>query len=182
MYILSCIKIQTMKSTAIFYTLTLGLISLGISARAQETASATATATIVTPIAITKDVDMNFGILSVQSTAGGTVVLTPAGVRSATGGVTLPADNGTVAPASFTVTGVDGYGYTITLPSSALTITSGSNTMTVTNFTSDPSGANGSLAGGTETLNVGATLNVSAAQPAGVYVSGTPFNVTVNYN
>jgi len=171
-----------MKSTAIFCTLTLGLISLGISARAQETASATATATIVTPIAITKDVDMNFGILSVQSTTGGTVVLTPAGVRSATGGVTLPADNGTVTAASFTVTGVAGYGYTITLPSSALTITSGSNTMTVTNFTSDPSGANGTLTGGTETLNVGATLNVSAAQPAGTYVSGTPFNVTVNYN
>jgi len=171
-----------MKSTTIFCTLTLGLISIGISTKAQETASATATATIITPIAITKDVDMNFGIVAVQSTTGGTVVLTPAGVRSATGGVTLPVDNGTVTAASFTVTGVDGYTYNVTLPSSALTITSGSNTMTVTNFTSSPAGTNGTLTGGTETLNVGATLNVSAAQPAGVYVSGTPFNVTVNYN
>ncbi|WP_217602163.1 DUF4402 domain-containing protein [Chitinophaga sp. GbtcB8] len=171
-----------MKSTAIFYTLTLGLMSLGISTKAQETASATATATIVTPIAITKDVDMNFGILSVQSTTGGTVVLTPAGVRTPSGGVTLPVDNGTVTAASFTVTGLEDYTYNVTLPSSALTITSGSNTMTVTSFTSSPSGSNGTLTGGTETLNVGATLNVSAAQPAGTYVSGTPFNVTVNYN
>jgi hypothetical protein len=31
-------------------------------------------------------------------------------------------------------------------------------------------------------VNVGATLNVSAGQPSGVYVSGTPFDVTVNYN
>lgn len=171
-----------MKRTTIFYTLTLGLMSIGISTKAQETASATATATIVAPISITKDVDMNFGIVSVQSTTGGTVVLTPAGVRSTTGGVTLPAAGGTVTAASFTVAGVSGYTYNITLPSSALTITSGSNTMTVTNFTSDPAGTNGLLTGGEQTLNVGATLNVTAAQPAGTYVSGTPFNVTVNYN
>jgi len=172
-----------MKSTAIFYTLTLGLIALGISAKAQETASATATATIVTPIAITKTVDMNFGIISVQSTTGGTVVLSPAGVRTPSGGVTLPAGGGTsTAAASFTVTGVAGYSYNVTLPSSALTITSGSNTMTVTDFTSNPAGNAGLLTGGTQTLKVGATLNVTAAQPAGTYVSGTPFNVTVNYN
>jgi hypothetical protein len=171
-----------MKSTAIFYTLTLGLISLGISAKAQETASATATATIVTPIAITKVVDMNFGIISVQSTTGGTVILSPAGGRTPSGGVTLPVSGGTITAASFTVTGVSGYAYTVTLPSSALTITSGSNTMTVTDFTSNPAGANGLLTGGTQTLKVGATLNVTAAQPAGTYVSGTPFDVTVNYN
>ena len=171
-----------MKSTTIFYTLTLGFMTLGISTKAQETATATATATIVTPISISNDQDMNFGILSVQSTAGGTAVLTPAGARSVTGGVTLPADNGTVTPASFTVSGVATYTYSITLPSSPLTITSGSNTMTVTAFTSTPSGTGTLNSSGEQTLNVGATLNVSAAQPAGTYVSGTPFNVTVNYN
>ncbi|MCX6259282.1 MAG: DUF4402 domain-containing protein, partial [Bacteroidia bacterium] len=46
-------------------------------------ATATATATIVAPIAITKTVDMNFGNVAVGITAG-TVVLTPAGTRSAT--------------------------------------------------------------------------------------------------
>jgi len=157
-------------------------MSLGISTKAQETASATATATIVTPIAITKDVDMNFGNVAVQSTTGGTVVLSPAGARTPSGGVTLPVSGGTITAASFTVTGVSGYAYTVTLPSTTLTITSGSNTMTVTDFTSDPAGNAGLLTGGTQTLNVGATLHVSAAQPAGTYVSGTPFNVTVNYN
>jgi hypothetical protein len=53
--------------------------------------------------------------------------------------------------------------------------------MTVTTFTSDPAGT-GTLTGGSEVVNVGATLNVSAGQPAGTYVSGTPFDVTVNYN
>ncbi|UPK72684.1 DUF4402 domain-containing protein [Chitinophaga filiformis] len=171
-----------MKRTSLFLLASCALACLATAAHAQETATATATATIVTPISITKDVDMNFGNVAVQSSTAGTVVLTPAGTRSATGGVTLPSTAGTVTAASFTVSGTSGYTYTITLPSTALTITSGSNTMTVTNFTSDPSGANGTLTGGSEVLNVGATLNVSAAQPAGTYVSGTPFSVTVNYN
>jgi hypothetical protein len=53
--------------------------------------------------------------------------------------------------------------------------------MTASTFTSTP-GPIGTLTAGTQTLNVGATLNVAAAQPAGVYLSGTPFDVTVNYN
>jgi len=48
-------------------------------------------------------------------------------------------------------------------------------------FTSTPSGT-GALTGGTQNITVGATLTVAAAQAAGVYTSGTPFSVTVNYN
>jgi len=149
---------------------------------AQVTATATATATIVTPISITKTVDMNFGNVAVQASTGGTVVLVPAGTRTATGGVTLPAVAGTVTAAAFTVSGQGNYTYSITLPSTDLTITSGSNTMAVNVFTSSPSPIGTLSAGGTQTLTVGATLNVAAAQPAGTYISGTPFNVTVNYN
>lgn len=149
---------------------------------AQESATATVTATIVAPISITKDVDMNFGNVAVQSSTGGTVVLSPAGVRTTTGGVTLPTTTGDVFAASFTVSGVDGYTYSITLPTAAVTITNtAGNTMTVTDFTSSPAGT-GTLTGGSETLNVGATLNVTAAQPPGTYVSATPFTVTVNYD
>ena len=150
-------------------------------AYAQATATATATATIVTPISIIKTVDMNFGNVAVQTATAGTAVLTPAGSRTSTGGVTLPATAGTVTAASFTVNGQGAYTYAITLPSTALTITSGVNTMTVNAFTSTPS-ATGALTAGTQTLTVGATLNVAAAQAPGVYVSGTPFSVTVNYN
>ncbi|PWV56614.1 DUF4402 domain-containing protein [Chitinophaga sp. S165] len=170
-----------MKRIPMLFVATLTLASLATTVRGQETASATATATIVTPISIVKDVDMDFGNVAVQSTTAGTVVLAPGGTRTATGGVTLPTTAGTVTAASFTVSGTSGYTYTITLPTTPLTITSGANTMTVTAFTSDPSGT-GTLTGGSEVVNVGATLNVSAAQPAGVYVSATPFDVTVNYN
>lgn len=148
---------------------------------AQASATATATATIVGPIGITNTANMNFGNVAVGAVAG-TVVLTPAAVRSATGGVTLPAVTGTVAAAAFNVTGAAAYTYAITLPAAATTITSGANTMTVNTWTSTPSGTGTLSAGGSQALTVGATLNVGASQPAGTYVSGTPFTVTVNYN
>jgi hypothetical protein len=67
------------------------------------------------------------------------------------------------------------------LPSTPTTVASGSNTMSVNAFTSNPDGT-GTLTGGTQTLKVGATLNVGASQAAGTYTSATPFTVTVNYN
>lgn len=151
---------------------------------AQVTASATATATVVTPIGITKTVDMNFGNLAVSASAG-TVVLTPAGARSVTGGVNLTADPGTVAAASFDVTGESNFTYSITLPSTDYTLTrvAGSETMTVNTFVSTPTvGTGGTLTAGSQTLTVGATLNVSGSQVAGTYTNATGFDVTVNYN
>lgn len=154
-----------------------------VFAQGDATASATATATIVTPIAIASDVQMNFGIVSVNATPG-TVVLAPAGTTTATGGVTLPASNpGTITAATFDVTGQAGYTYAITLPSSDYTITRTGNaeTMVVNSFTSDPDGT-GTLTEGAQTIKVGATLNVGANQVAGVYTNATGFDVTVDYN
>jgi hypothetical protein len=55
--------------------------------------------------------------------------------------------------------------------------------MTANTFVSSPTvGAGGNLgAGGSQTLYVGATLNVAANQTAGTYTSAA-FTVTVNYN
>lgn len=163
-------------------TLTAAIFGFAATSFAQVTASASAAATIVTPIAISKTVDMNFGNVAVQSTTSGTVVLAPTGSRSRTDGVTLPATNGTVSAAAFTVTGAVGYSYVVTLPESVIVV-SGENDMTVDNFTSSLGVSNtGTITGGSVTLSVGATLNVDAAQPAGLYSSASNFNVTVNYN
>ena len=170
-----------MKTTLKFFSVVVAVIAFGSTTYAQATATSTATATIVTPISITKAIDMNFGNVAVQTGTGGTVVLLPDGSRSATGGVTLPAITGTVTAASFNVLGQGAYTYAITLPALPVTLTNGAFTMTADFFSSNPSGT-GALTAGTQTLNVGATLNVAAAQTAGTYVSGTPFSVTVNYN
>lgn len=143
-----------------------------------QSATATATAVIVSPIAISRTADMSFGNI-IADTDGGTVVLVPAGTRTLNG-LTSPSIVGTVTAASFTVTGLTGATYSITLPANH-TISSGGNNMVVDTFTSNPSGT-GTLTGGTETLNVGATLNVGGAQPAGTYTNAAGFTVTVNYN
>lgn len=164
----------------IIYT-TLGLIVISLGVKAQSTATATATATIITPISISKNSDMSFGNLAVQSGTGGTVVLAPAGTRTSTSGVTLPTAAGTVSAATFTVTGSGSSTYAITLPTTVtLTHSGGVQTMSAGTFTSNPS-STGTLSSGTQNIAVGATLTVGAAQLAGTYTSGN-FNVTVNYN
>ncbi len=130
---------------------------------------------IFAPISISAVGDMDFGTMSPTGTAG-TVTVTPAGVRTS---VNVDLFGGFPAAASFDVTGEPEQAYSITLPSSA-TLTSGGDTMTIDTFTDD-AGASPILGiGGSDTFNVGATLNVGGAQAVGTY-SGT-FAVTVNYN
>jgi hypothetical protein len=162
--------------------LTAGLFLLvSATVNAQATASATATATIVAPITIVKDADMNFGNIAVDGVLGGTVDLTPASTRSATSGVTLPTTAGTVSAASFTVTGTSGFTYSITLPADITLFHSlGMDQMLADNLVSTPNGS-GTLVGGSDVINVGATLNVPPAATPGVYTSPN-FDVTVNYN
>jgi Domain of unknown function (DUF4402) len=143
----------------------------------SSTVNANASARIITPIQITSPTGLNFGDV-VPSASAGTVVLTPAGGRSATAGATLGSGTG-VATAAFNVTGQASAAYTIVLPVSA-TISSGSNNMTVGTFLSSI-GTTGALnVGGTQSFNVGATLSVGASQATGTY-TGT-FPVSVNYN
>lgn len=170
-----------MKTRLLTSTLVLAFISFSSIAYSQATATATATATVITPISISKNADMSFGNIAVQSGTGGTVVLAPAGTRTSTSGVTLPSTAGTVTAAAFTVTGSGSLTYAITLPSTVtLTHSGGTETMSAGSFTSNPS-TTGTLSTGTQDIAVGATLTVAAGQLAGVYTSGN-FNVTVNYN
>jgi len=141
------------------------------------TASATASATVLTPIAIATNTQMSFGDLYADNVAIGTVVLAVDGSRTVTGPVAKGATAG--AAAAFTVTGTNSATYALTLPSTDVTITSaGSDTMIVNTFTHNSTTT--LSAGGTESFNVGATLNVGISQVATSY-SGS-FNVTVNYN
>ena len=151
-------------------------------ASAQATATATASANIVTPISIAQVTNLQFGNVAVSATLGGDVIINTSGVRSSTFGVTLPATTGTVTAASFTVSGHGSYTYAITLPASVIITNGSSVTMLVDDFVSSPNGTGTLSAGGTQTLNIGATLEVAAAQASGAYLSATPFSVTVNYN
>lgn len=112
--------------------------------------------------------------------SGGTVTVSPAGVRSFSGGVVL-VPSGPGAAAQFVVTGDPGLSYSISLPGDGMvSLTSGSNTMAVNDFTSSPTLVGVIGPGGSQTLLVGAKLSVGGNQAHGSY-SGT-FSVTVNYN
>jgi hypothetical protein len=157
------------------------MIAATTGAMAQESATASSSATIVAPIGIAQSADMNFGNVATND-AGGTVVLTTGGATTKTGGVTLPANTGTVTAAAFAVTGESNYTYTIGLPSGPITLQDdgAANTMTVGTFISDPT--TGALTSGVQTVNVGATLTVDGSQEPGVYTNTTDLTVTVNYN
>jgi hypothetical protein len=158
------------------------LLMVGFSANtfAQAIATASTTVTIVTPIGITKSVDMVFGNIA-TTTASGTVVLGTDGVRTPNGGVTLPASTGTVTAASFAVTGSGSYTYTISLPGSPIALNGTTEGVTVGAFVSNPA-PTGMLSAGTQTVNVGATLIIPASTAADTYKNTSDLRVTVNYN
>ena len=154
-----------------------GLAMLPNSAQ-SATATASASAEVLSPIVLTKTVDMSFGDLYADNAAIGTVTLGTDSTRTAGGAVSLGPTAG--AAATFTVSGSASATYAITLPSADVTLTSGGNTMVVNTFAHN-AGATPALDGtGNDSFNVGAVLNVGISQAAGVY-NGS-FDVIANYN
>ncbi len=174
-----------MKNLIKFTGITFIILAFAASAAAQVvtvSTTATATANIIAPLTITKNDDMNFGNVAVQNSTAGTVILSTASGRTSTGGASpVFTAAGIVKAASFALTGSAGYVTVINLPVSC-DVQSGANSMTVNNFVSSPAQPSFVFpVGGTATLLVGATLNTAAGQPVGLYVSATPFTVTVSY-
>ena len=173
-----------MKKITLLVILAIAALSNSAFAQTVVSEAATATATIITPIAITKVADMNFGDISTNGTDGTVVLINgSANTRTATGGVSFSAATpGTVTSAQFTVTGKADYGYSISIPAT-ITLKQADNSavMEVTDIKNSV-GANGTLTGGTQDIFVGGTLILVGAQLAGVYTNTTDLKVTVNYN
>lgn len=141
-------------------------------------ATARAEAIIVTRLSLIKTEDLDFGKIIAGNTAG-TVRITPAGVRTATGGTTLA--SGDSHPAGFA-----GYGYRnqnvgIWLSTSPIRLTrvGGTERMTVDTFvigstpqatiTTSATSFRIASTDGMFAFPLGATLRVGARQPPGVY-------------
>jgi len=173
---------------SIFILAAILVASFSTQVMSQVTENTAAGANILTALTITENEAMHFGTLGVLAGTGGTVVVSTAGVRSATAGVTLSSMAPLFSLAQYTVTGEPAYTYAITLPTDiTITHTNGTNTMLIDELLAKSASgteawaATGTLDGsGSETFTIGATLNVSAGQLAGVY-AGT-FDVTVAYN
>lgn len=148
------------------------------------TDSATATGTVIIPIAIAKITDLEFG--SFAPGAGGSVTLSPNGTRTATGAI-LSTVGATLAAAKFDVTGEGSSTYSIAYTGTSAELTSGANNMTLALVSDLTASAittgtvtTGTLTAGAQSIYVGGTLTVGAAQAAGTY-TGT-VAVVVEYN
>lgn len=130
---------------------------------------------------ITPTQDLSFGAFAAG--AGGTVTISPQSTRTASGDVILMTGGqfSQGSSASFDVAGTPGATYQITLPADNVVSLSGSQggSMSVSSFTSSPSGQGQLNLLGTQTLYVGATLGVGSNQTPGSY-SGS-FAVTIVY-
>jgi len=140
-----------------------------------------AQATVVQPIRIVAVNPLRFGQIARPSTAG-TIVMSPLGVRTATGGL-LPSTAivQTIArgPGSFTVTGDPNRTFRLTLPGGNVTLRAGTQTLRMSAMRSSIAGTPRLSAAGTYAFTVGATLNLAANQAIGTY-SGT-YTATVVY-
>jgi hypothetical protein len=140
-----------------------------------------ATATSITPITLLETIPMDFGTIAGSSTSS-TVTLNPASGRTGAGGAQIMA-TGPGTAATFQLTGNPNLTYIVSFISGILENPAGQQ-MTITTFTNNSLGT--IPAGGVETFQVGATLNLNPAQPAGVYSTttggGSPYTMTVNYN
>jgi|GEM_PF-3192007 len=125
---------------------------------------------------VTKSTDLQFGRL-VNLGAAGTIVLSSAGARTASGGVRL-VSGGTVSAGAFTATGGNHSRYTITLPANnTVVISYRGSQIRLSNFTCSVP-LTGNLPGKTMTFSVGATGTVSPNPTPGNYRGS--FTVTVN--
>jgi hypothetical protein len=140
--------------------------------------NATGSASLLRPLTMLKQQDLDFGALVVAG--AGTAVINPVnGAMTTTGGVTRI---GTAAhPAMFTATGSKNSNVHIRLPQNPVTLTrvGGGGTMTVSGWTLDGSTNRRVPANKAFNFLVGGTLNLAAGQPDGTY-AGT-FTVTVQY-
>ena len=146
----------------IFFVTFILLTGSFLNLTAQTKGSASIGATITEPIIQTKSVEINFGIVAVI--IAGEVGFMPVGKAPENPNIVLPFITGIFTAASFFNEGSSAHAFTIGVPSSPLEIKSGANNLVVNSFSSDP------------------IVRSESGLVAGVFVSVTPFNVTVNYN
>ena len=153
-----------------------GLTSVN-SVEAQNSATANASAIIVTTFTIEKTGDLNFGFIF-PSNATGTVTVGADGSRTFDGGVTLIGT--TFSAAAFMVIGEADATFSVKLPKKKVSLTNSSGEKMKVHSFSHSAGTTPTITSGGTSFNVGATIDVSSSQPAGVY-NGT-FDVTVTFH
>lgn len=164
--------------------LAVALAAVTMSSQAVE-GTASATGTVITPIAIAKATDLNFGKFARGT--GGSITISTSGAATSTGIVRSTVVTPTAA--KFDVTGDNNATYAITYTGTSTTLSDGAtNTMamsihsdlTAGNATTGTASAGTLSASGAQSIYVGGALTVGATQVAGTYTGSV--KVQVEYN
>lgn len=150
--------------------------SFATSAQAATTASATATAEVLSSLTVTSTADLQLG--QIAANTGGTVTVNADSTVASSGALI---STGTRSPAAFDVAGSPDAMVIVTLPAAPVNLTrvSGTETMSLGGFNTNPNGAFQLDNTGAGSFTVGGTLTVGSGQVPGVY-TGT-FSVSVEY-
>lgn len=154
------------------------LLAVAAAPATAAIAPARARATLIEPLSLINTAPLSFGDISSGATAG-TVVVSPTGLRTVTGGVT--ALGGTVNAAGFAGAASGRNVVIIRSPEVPVTLTriGGGATMQISAFTIEGGRLRLFTSRQAFDFRIGGTLQVSAAQAEGVY-EGT-FEVTIDY-
>lgn len=159
---------------------TLAIAILGFTSISfAQTVNATGSVRLLTPISITKDVDLRFGSVLTGNAAGTVIIGHTSETDRNLGTYTDIATGDPFGAAQFTVNGTPSQKFSITLPASA-SLTGPGTALVVDTFTSNHPQDGTLNETGSKIVLVGAKLTVPANQTGGTY-SGT-FSVTVAYN
>lgn len=153
-------------------------LAFGSATARAGTTAARAKTVIMAPLTLTSTSPLAFGDLAAGATAG-TIVVSPQGARTRTGGATLL--GGTVGSAGFIGTSTRNANMIVRVVTTAVILTrsGGGATMRVINFTLGSSQVQPNSGGLAYEFRLGGTLQVGAAQPDGAYEGS--FDVTVDY-
>ena len=159
-------------------SLPLFLSAAAVAAPVPAARNAAGTASVLRPLTILKQSDMDFGELVVRG--AGTAVIDPVSGGLSTTGLVTPVGPPAKA-AVFTATGSRTSNVHIRIPQNPITLTrvGGTQTMTVSTWTLDGNSNRKIPLTSAFNFAVGATLTVAAGQVDGTYL-GT-FDVTVQY-
>lgn len=149
-------------------------------------ASGSSNVKVVTVLQITAGTALSFGSIATTGTAGTITInsTNTTGIVAPANSIALVSNAASRTAGTFSVSnGEASASYTVTLPST-VTLTSGSDNITVDGFNFIAgNGARSLSASGTDTFSVGAVLHVGASQNPGTYTAGVSsgYTVTANY-
>lgn len=166
------------------FTLAIAILGFTSASFAQSSATAEASATLLTPLSIKKDANLNFGTIASSATDGtATIEASEVGKRTVTNGVA--ALGGSPSPAKFTVTGAKDQYYGMVTPPSTIQLTNESDGTKkldlVLTYSNNAKDSRKFDINGKNIFYVGGSINIPAGTIAGIYSNKTGLTVTVAY-